>query len=257
MSTVQERLDRLYRAMEGQHLLYPTRLPMLHDPWQISLQRPTPGWWNHYRVLRCGMLRITIEVDGGPEHRLPAATVLAMADWIRQRQPLPNLSICGSQSPLSPKYPYAGSDVDFVFFVPLEELFVNAQHWHTVLQHIQLELMPQCSETFGKEITCGLLAEEFRSLPAMMDLADISGPDAVEQWKLSMDEVVTTLERRWEEFKAAKGRLEDDYQQIIAVLQQHGLAGEGHLVQIVTDARWVDVTWFTASISRARPDGPT
>jgi hypothetical protein len=245
--TVQERLDRLYRAMQGQHLLYPTYLPMLHDPWQVDLQQPTPAWWNRYRFYHFGPLRITVDltddtVGRGPSARIPGARILEIAEWVRQQHALPHLHIRGSQSPLSPKYPYEGSDVNLACFIPADQLFGALEQWCLTQQQIKTEVMLECSKIFGVEVDCDFFLEEFRSYPFLMDAADLESPQAIEQWDVGLEQVVTILEQRWNDFLARQDQVQHDCERIMALMQQ--FLDTSSVVQIVAEAPTQDVLWW-------------
>jgi len=242
MDAVQERLDRLYRAMKGQHVLYPEYVPLAHDPWRIDLRQPVPAWWDRYRLYNFGPLRMTVEVSGGPEHRVPCERVFEIVEWLGQRQALPRLALCGSQSPLSPKYPYERSDVDFVCFISFDELFSDIDYWCSTKQRVKSELMPQCSAAFGLNVDCGFLLEEFRSFPFMMDAADVVGSNAREQWTWSVEQVVTTLEQRWEHFVTHQHEVQRECERLMATLQH--FIGQESVVQVVAEVPWKDVIWW-------------
>lgn len=237
------RLNRLYRYMEGEHALSPHFEPCVHDPWHVNLASPGSGWWNTRRSFRCGLLRVTAEVDGSWEYRVPGPTVLAIRDWLLEREALPNLYVCGSQSPLSPKMPYHNSDIDLLFVVPLEDLFRRAKHWHQVLLRVQRELMPACCEAFGQDVNCGLLASEFLAFPGMFDTAELTSPDALDLWSLELADVVTQLEQKRSDFETQAEQREALIRQVTALMTTPYMRP----VQVVGEARWVDVTWLTAS----------
>lgn len=239
MQHIEKRLENLYRIIEAQHMIYPEYAPMIHDSWSVDMRYPVPGWWNSYRLLYFGMLRIVVEAQGDLKYRYPPETVFSIADWLRQRLPLPNLWLCGSHSPLSPRYPYHASDIDFVFFISLKNFFEQSEYWMDVMNDTQQKLLPACSRKFGIEVGCGLLAEEFRPFPFLMDAAELDSSQAIKQWDLSLEEVVTILEQRWLEFKTSEDILIHNSQEIIAQLIE--LFGQERLIQVVAGPRWDDL----------------
>lgn len=238
---VQQRLERLYRAMESHHLLYPSHTPDLHDPWRVDLLRDAPGWWNRFRVYTFGPLRITVEMDGSATYKMPGERVLEIARWILESQPLPNLAICGSQSPLSPRLPHGGSDLDFVCFVTLDDLLADPDRWCQLEARLKSHVVPRCIETFGMEVDVGFLLQEFRSYPFLLDVADVDTPDALAQWDLDVGQVVAILERRLAEFTTQAGQAGSDCDRIVTALRE--AIGARPVVQVAAEARWRDVTW--------------
>jgi hypothetical protein len=234
------RLEQLHRAMDAFHVIHPEGRPMAQDPWTVDLlhARPTEDWWNSCRVFRFGPLRFTVELKCSKDNRMSREEIYALADKITSRVALPPLAICGSHSPLSPRYPHHLSDVDLVAFIPFDDFFADIGKW----RRLEIEtgrIVDRCSEESGVRVSCGFLLDDFKRFPFMHDSVDIV-PETAGIWDLSTEAVIEILEERWREFVADVDGART-YQRVIDAVVE--LIGSHRVHQVVTQARWEDVAW--------------
>jgi hypothetical protein len=229
------------RAMDAWHVIYPSPHLLAHDPWTVDLLED-PGssgdWWNRVRVFRFGPLRFTVEMECSPEHRLTRPQLMEIASWLTDRIDLPNLFLCGSHSPLSPRLPHSLSDLDFVCFIPFEAFFSDVQYWCDIEAKTRL-VIDDCESRFHRGISCGFLLEDFRKLPFMHDAVELTSGDD-QFWRMTEEEKVDILGQRWDAFiEDANGQR--SYQRVIDAIAE--LIGSHSIYQVATQSRWEDVGW--------------
>lgn len=235
------RLDRNNRITDASHVIYPSPHLLAHDPWVVDLLEDPGGakdWWNRTRVFRFGPLRFTVEMECSSEYRLTRQQILEIASWVTDRIDLPDLYICGSHSPLSPRLPHSLSDVDLVCFIPFESFFDDVQHWCEIESRTRL-IIDECGSHFRRGISCGFLLEDFLQFPFMHDAVELaSGDDRF--WHMTDNEKADILDKRWDSFvENVNGRR--SYQRVIDAIAE--LIGSHKIYQVATQSRWEDVGW--------------
>lgn len=235
------RFDHSNRAMDALHVIYPSPHLLAHDSWAVDLlEDPASArdWWNRIRVFRFGPLRFTVEMECSSEYRLTRQQILEIASWLKDRIDLPNLFLCGSHSPLSPRFPHSLSDVDLVCFIPFESFFKDLQYWCDIESKTRL-IMDEGASLFHRGISCGFLLEDFLQFPFMHDAVELrSGDDRL--WHITDEAKADILDKRWDAF------IEDvngnrSYQRVIDAIAE--LIGSHNIYQVATQSRWEDVGW--------------
>lgn len=236
-------LNRLFRLMESVHVLAPLSRVAAHDPWHADLiatrHDKAPTALNETRVLSFGPLRLTVAVECSRRHRLPPEIMFRFADQLLERFSLPDLSICGSHSPLSPRLPHSRSDVDFVCFIPEDDFFSDVPAWCAV----ETDVKRYVSETpeFHQRVECGFLLQPLKMMPFMFDAAPVMGPDRDNWWDLDDDGVRDVLASRWDQFVDATERSDPPWRGVIERLTS--ALDPLETLQVSTQPRWADVAW--------------
>jgi hypothetical protein len=242
------RLENHNRAMDALHIIYPSPHALAHDPWAVDLIED-PGdagdWCNRIRVFRFGPLRFTVEMECSSEYRLTQQQVLEIANWLTDRIELPNLFLCGSHSPLSPRFPHSLSDIDLVCCIPFEAFFNDVQYWCDI-ESKSRPTVDECARHFNRGISCGFLLEDFLRFPFMHDAVELTA-DNDRLWHLTDGEKADILDKRWDAF-IEDIRTTRSYQRVIDAIAE--LIGPHKIHQVATQSRWEDVGW-----SLTRPTG--
>jgi hypothetical protein len=126
------------------------------------------------RMHRVGFVEVPIRVNSSVDiHAVPMDRLRNMIDMARSMIDTPGLAICGSNSPVSCRPPYANSDVDLVCFVPVAQVAADPHRWVKWLTVAKTEVAPVLGKALGREVSIGLLATELRCMPGMADAVDV------------------------------------------------------------------------------------
>lgn len=235
-------LDALFRRSESQHVLFPALRANVHDPWSVDTPAGVGAAWQDHRVYSFGPLRLTVRVDAGIEHRRTYTELRAIAGSILDQEDLPNLFVCGSQSPLCPRLPHSASDVDLVCFIPTRDFLSDVSRWIEIERRLAA-LTVRASQETGYSVDCGLLLNGFRHLPFMMDATAVDSDSDSMFWTYSKSEIAAELRRRWHRFASSSAN--DEWREVLDALISQ--VGQARVLQAVAQARWDDVTWSMRS----------
>jgi hypothetical protein len=130
--------------------------------------------------------------------------------------------------------------VDLVCFIPCTEFFADIEHWCEVASDVQA-LLPTASQVFGRDVGCGFLLQEFRTLPCMLDCVDIFNGELDRFSAMTPGDIMTELQDRWNRFLQPTAETTNAIERVMAALSD--MLGGDRVVQIVSDGRWHDVTW--------------
>lgn len=143
------------------------RVDVISDPLDASFRRGL-------RLHRAGLIEIPVNVNDAGEYRLQPDEVAAWEKLPEVAELLPDLWLCGSNSPVSMRTPYAASDVDLVRFAPLQELRADPDQWSAWLFQAKDAIAPRLQHSCNREVNIGLLPLEMSVLPGMADAWPVS-----------------------------------------------------------------------------------